>query len=196
MHQTILTEQRRAAFSGALARLQAKLPQITKAGRIQAKGGERRYAKIEDIDVAIRPLLAEEGFAFSFNEDATDGKNKVFSCELSHAEGHSVTKRLTLPIDSSPYRTDCQSVGSTTSYARRYLIKMHLNMVEAGEDDDGQGGAKPITQEQADTLRALRDEVKANGPKFLAFMGVPQVTDILARDYRKAVAALEAMRRA
>lgn len=73
---------------------------------------------------------------------------------------------------------------------------MHLNLVEHGEDDDGQGGSKPISQEQADTIQALMVEVKAETKRFLTFMGVETVSGILERDYTKAINALETKRRA
>ena len=196
MYQSVEKDQKQTAFAAALSRLHAKLPQINKQGRIFVKGAERsRYARIEDIDVAIRPLLAEEGFAFSFDSDSSDAKIFRLSCKLSHREGHSETKFLTLPIDASDYRSNAQSVGSTVSYGKRQLIKMHLNLVEVAEDDDGQGGAKPITQEQAKDLLALLTEVKADKKLFLNFMGVDSIESILTRDLKRAIAALEVKRR-
>lgn len=116
LQERVMAEQRKATYMAAMSRLQAKLPQIRKDGRIIVKGTERsRYARIEDIDVAIRPLLAEEGFAFSFDSDSSDAKIFKLSCELSHRDGHSVTKYLTLPIDASDYRSNVQSIGSTVS---------------------------------------------------------------------------------
>lgn len=196
MQRTIMAEQRQTAFAGALSRLQARLPQINKAGRIIVKGNERsRYARIEDIDLAIRPLLAEEGFAFSFDSDSTDAKIFKLSCKLSHREGHSETKFIVLPIDASEYRSNVQSIGSTVSYGKRQLIKMHLNIVERNEDDDGQGGSKPITEDQAKDLHSMLTEVRADKARFLTFMGVDAVESILARDYKRAISALEQKRR-
>jgi hypothetical protein len=196
MQQTIMKDQREAAFAGAMSRLQAKLPQIQKSGAIIVKGTERsRYAKIEDIDVAIRPLLAEEGFSFSFDSDSSDGKLFKLSAKLSHREGHSETKHLVLPIDSSDYRSNVQSIGSTVSYGKRQLIKMHLNLIECGEDDDGAGGAKPISPAQAAAIATSLVEVGFDQGRFLKFMGVAEVADILARDYQKAQSAIEEKRR-
>lgn len=196
MQRALMAEQRQTAFAAALSRLQARLPQINKAGRIIVKGNERsRYARIEDIDVAIRPLLAEEGFAFSFDSESGDAKLFKLSCKLSHRDGYSETKCVVLPIDASEYRSNVQSIGSTISYGKRQLIKMHLNLVEVAEDDDGQGGAKPITKDQANDLVALLTEVGADKARFLAFMDVDAVESILARDYKRAVSALEVKRR-
>src|SRR5262245_23489659 len=102
MHERILADQRRTAFMAALSRLQAKLPQIAREGTITSTGGRERskYAKLEDIDTIIRPLLADEGFAFTFDEEEILEGGKVrFVGVLSHAEGHAESKRLTLPVD-------------------------------------------------------------------------------------------------
>lgn len=195
MHERITADQRKTAFMAAMARLQAKLPQIEKTGRIVVKGTERsRYARIEDIDVAIRPMLAEEGFSFSFDTESSDARLYKISARLSHRDGHSETKTLTLPIDSSDYRSAVQSAGSTVSYGKRQLIKMHLNMVERDEDNDGNATAR-ITQDQADTLRDLLAELKPEDkPKFLDYMGVAKLEEILAKDHAKAANALERKR--
>ena len=123
----------------------------------------------------------------------TEGLN--ITCKISHAAGHSETRSLFLPLDSQGAKSPVQGVGSTVSYGRRYLLKMILGIVERGEDDDGHGGAEPITPSQVADLTALLTEVQADQPRFLAYMQVARVEDILARDYRRAVTALETKRR-
>lgn len=190
VYQTVLEDKRKTAFFAALARLQADLPQIRRTGKIvDNKGGLRKYAKLEDLHNAIQPLLQREGFCFSFNEKAVNPNGSLFeiSGTLAHKDGHSETKVITVPFDRSPYRTDIQSRGSSQSYAHRYLIKMHLNIVERGEDDDGTGAAaKPITNEQAVELRKLLAEVKMQEPGFLKYMKVEKIEDIQERDLQKA----------
>lgn len=195
VHERIVDAKRRQAFAEAIARLQAKLPQIQKDGRIVVQGTERsRYAKLETIDAAIKPLLETEGFSFSFNEEAVDGNNRRYSARLLHREGHSEVKFITLPLDVSGSKSGVQSAGSTAAYAMRYLIKMHLALVERGEDLDGEN-LQCITEEQAKDLEALAVEVKADMKKFLDYMGVVGFDFILVRDYPKALAALEQKRR-
>lgn len=186
MHEKITAQNRKIAFDAAMARLQPKLPQITKSKKIIVKGNERsRYAPIEDIDAHIRKPLAEEGFSFSFDSDSTDGKLYRITAKLSHCEGHSETKTVLLPLDSSDYRSAVQSAGSTISYGRRTLIKMHLNLIEVGEDNDGTQG-KPISQDQADTLRDKLNEINADVAKFLQVMGVPRIEDMDSDQLAKA----------
>jgi hypothetical protein len=195
MHRQVTEDQRRVAFAAAMARLQAVLPQITKEGRIVVQGTERsRYARIEDIDVAIRPLLAAEGFSLQFDTEAKD-HGLLITGKITHAEGHSETRSLLLPMDAQGAKSPVQGVGSTVSYGRRYLLKMILGIVERGEDDDGQGGGQAITDVQLADLSALLTEVQADLPRFLAYMQVEQLADIRARDYKRAVTALETKRR-
>lgn len=199
----VMADAARTAFMQALARLQADLPQIRKDGRIVVKGNERsRYARLEDIDTAIRPLLAAEGFALSFDSSSPDGKLFTFSCRLMHRDGHSETKTLTLPLDKSDYRSDVQSIGSSETYAKRRLIKMHLNIIERDEDDDGNGGQRPVTQEQADTLRnglgdlgGSEDDMLKRAGKFLSWLGAETFESILARDFDRAMKFLEEKKR-
>lgn len=194
MHKEIVMAQRQIAFDEALARLQAKLPQIEKDGRIVVKGVERsRYALTEDIDVAIRPLLAEEGFSLSFDTESNDAKLFKISCKMTHKQGHSETKRILLPLDVSIYRSEMHNIASTISFGRRQLIKMHLNLVEKGESE--QAGMEPISEDQLKDLEALLVEVKADKKKFLIYMGVENLEEIRRRDHLKAINALEAKRR-
>jgi hypothetical protein len=190
MYERIVEREARTEFMAALARLQESLPQIKKDGRIIVRGEQRSsYATLERIDTVIKPLLAVEGFSFSFDEDAVGDGGRQFSAKLSHKQGHSETRRLTVALDTSGSKNDVQAMGSTTAYARRYLIKMHLNIVEVGEDTDGEDPT-PISPEQALDLHSLIDEVGAKTQKVLDFLQYPSIEAIPQREYEKTVKAL------
>lgn len=197
LQRDFMRMQAEQAFHAAMARLQAKLPQVNKYG----VGKNSKFAKLEDIDTIIRPLLAEEGFSFSFDEEGHSEKTLTFIAKLSHQQGHSETKRLTVPIDAAAknregnaVRPAIQDTGSTVSYARRYLIKMHLNLIETNEDTDG-NPTKKITDQQALDIEAMLTEVKGDRAGFLKYMGVESIADILERDHKKAIESLNAKRR-
>ncbi len=196
MQMTIRGEERVAAFANDLAALQAELPQIQKDGRIMVKGQLRStYALTEDIDAAIRPLLSKYGFSFTFDSESKDGKTFTLSCKMLHKMGHSEVKSLLLPLDSSDFRSAIQSVNSTVTNGKRILRAMHLNLIERGKDDDGQGGDKKITDEQAKDLQCLMEDVKQDVPKFLKYFQIDRVSDLPAREYRGAVLDLERKRK-
>lgn len=197
IQERLLKDQRATAFRAALARLQERLPQITKAGTILDGQGRTRnkFAKIEDIDAVIRPLCAEEGFSFSFDSKAGSGGIIEFTGTLHHREGHAETKTLSLPIDSGAGRNAVQSVGSTTSYARRYLISMHLNLITRDEDDDGAGGSAPITAAQAAELGKQLAESGGDPARFLKWLGVASLEEVRLSQYGRALKFLEEKRR-
>ncbi len=127
MHRDLMKDQARTSYRAAMARLQGRLPQIAKSGTIDHGPGKmkNRFARLEDIDQAIRPICAEEGFAFSY--DSKPGPTGItYSCEMSHKDGHAEVKTLTLPVDNSGAKNPVQAVGSSTSYARRNLLHRHV----------------------------------------------------------------------
>jgi hypothetical protein len=203
MYERITAQQAKASYTTALAEMQPKLPVIDERGAIDlGKGGKAQtYAKWEDINDAIRPLLHEHGFALSFRTGvATDGKLQVTGV-LAHRDGHQEETTMTLPHDSSGSKNAVQAVGSSTSYGKRYVTIALLNITSrarSDRDDDGRHGDPNfyVGQDQVDDLQALIDEVKAHKPSFLQFMGVKALKDIPARDFQKAKTALEAKRRA
>lgn len=195
LHERIVHEQRRVAFDDAMARLQAKLPQIEKYGQ----GKNSKYAKYEDIDVICRPLWIEEGFSLSFSEKERKGKEITFQLEVSRS-GYSKPFYLTLHTDEAAHNREGRSIrppiqddGSTATYAQRYLIKMALNIVEKDVDTDGEDRT-PISDDEAKDLEAKIDEVKANRAKFLAYMNVDKIAAITKNDLQKALNALETKR--
>lgn len=194
VHERILADQRRVAFMGAMARVAAKLPEIGKLGTSH----HGQYARLIDIDRAIRPILSAEGLSQSFDSEEMPGDKVRVTCRLSHEQGHAETKQVTLPIDKSGSKNGAQAIISTVSYGRRALTKMFFNLMESDgiEDDDGNGGSATISDDQAKDIEALITEVKADRARFLAYMGTTNVEAILSRDFTKAVTALESKRRA
>lgn len=195
MQERMVIDQRKVAFFTALTELESEIPQIQKSGHIRDNSGETRnkYALLEDIDTILKPLLTKHGFAFSFDEDWTDGKTFKLSCRMSHREGHAETKTISLPLDTGPGRSSIQSRGSTQKYGQRYLIGMHVNLVTRNEDDDGNGGSEELTDDEVKDLDIAAKE--AYGPdfkRFLVYMHVGELKEILKRDLKKAYVAIDA----
>jgi hypothetical protein len=196
IQRAVLSDQRKIAFMSALSALEADLPQINKAGRVEINGALRsKFARIEDIDTAIRPLCAEHGFAFSFDSKPV-GAEIEFSCTMSHRDGHAEVKTITLPKDTGAGRSSVQAVGSTTSYARRYLLSMHLHIITRDEDDDGNGGKGPVSADQAAELRRLLAEAKGSEARFLNWAAAATFEEIPAANYDRCLKFIDEKRRA
>jgi hypothetical protein len=189
MQQKIMAEDKRTEYFAAMARLVPLLPEIGKHG--QSHHGA--YARLEDIDRAIRPVYAEEGFALAFDTEEAD-QAVLITGRLSHKAGHFEEKSIRLPVDKSGSKNGAQAVISTVSYGKRALTKMFFNLIEAGLDDDGNGGSEPISKDQAQDFRAAIDEVQGNLKGFLKAMKVDSIEHILVRDVKKAENLIESKR--
>lgn len=197
IQEKLLADQRKTAYATAMARLQEKLPQITKAGVILNKDGttvRNHFAKLEDIDTQIRPICAEEGFSFSVDTEAGHGGTK-YTLTISHRDGHSEARSIVLPLDAHPARSAAQNVGSTLSYARRYMLMMALNIVTRDIDNDGAGESEPITAEQASALRAGLAEAGGNEARFLNWIAAKSFEEIPVANYARAAKFIEDKKR-
>jgi len=186
--ERIMAKQGEIEFNQAMARLQPKLPAIFKASKAHTSA----YAKYEDIDKIIRPLYSAEGFSLSFNSKH-NGQTVTYYGTISHSAGHSKTAEMVLPADTSGSKNAIQAIGSTVSYARRYLVSMLLNIVFTDEDDDGHaGGAVYVDAAELAEIRSWIERTGSDEKKFCGFMKVERLDDILSKDYNRAITALKA----
>ena len=180
------------AFNEALTRLQPKLPRIKKNGSIDlGRGKPLKFAKYEDIDKAIRPLLTAEGLSLSFtSEPAPSGV--LMTGILSHVQGHSRRSTMQLPADQGPGRNSLQAIGSSHSYGKRYLVCDMLNIITEGADDDG-NKAEPLGDERYGKLVNMVQACEMTGEemnRFLKYLGVAKTEDVQTGDFDRAMEAL------
>lgn len=199
MQERIMAQRAKAAFMEAFAAMQEQLPVIQERGAIKDRSGsaQSRYALWEDINDAIKPVLARYGFSLSFRTGQRDGKIVVTGI-LGHREGYEKEAEMELPADGSGSKNAVQAIGSSTSYGKRYTASALLNLTsrDGGErDDDGRAaGVALITEEQVGDLLALIEDVGADKAKFLAYLKVQSLADIPAAQFNRAVDALNAKR--
>lgn len=197
MQERIMQRNAKAAYAADLSRMQPELPVIAERGGIKDRSGnvQSTYALWEDINDAIKPVLARYGFALSFRTGQEDGRIVVTGV-LSHRDGHSEETTMHLPTDTSGSKNAVQAVGSSISYGKRYTAAALLNITSRGEDDDGKSAGAPvcISDEQAEKIQNLIIEVGADPVKFLAYLKVENIASIPAKDYNRAIQALNAKR--
>lgn len=139
----------RQQFNRDLNAAMMDMPVITKGGIIKipanrdkgtAERIQGRFARFEDIDRVVRPILKRHNLAIRF--EVGDLGNMVTVCPiLSHGNGY--TERggaMRLPLDKSGAKNEVQGVGSAVSYGKRYTMCAALNIITEGTDDDGSLG--------------------------------------------------------
>lgn len=185
-------------FNRAFARLMLKMPRVSKDGKIDlGKGRPMNFAKWEDVDRVIRPLLAEEGLSLSFSCEPSAGKITMTG-HLRHQLGHESTSTMELPPDAGPGRNALQAIGSSHSYGKRYIALDMLNIITVGADDDG-NGAGAINQDQANKIIDLMLAIEmdqTSTAKFLEFAGADSVEQIQKHRFDGVMTALRTKLRA
>ena len=208
MQERVVAKRAEAEFNQALARLMKVLPRVKKNGVVEypedknkpqgPKAKAFNFARWEDIDAAIRPLLDAEGFSLSFNSAPRtgDGGGIVVTGTLLHGGGHSRSASIPLALDASGGKNNLQAMGSTFSYGKRYTTTALLNLVFEGEDDDGvRGGMVFASPDQVAQIEALITETKTDRDAFLDYMEAGSVEGIQAKHVPKALNALATKRR-
>lgn len=194
-------------YAGALARFQQECPpvppdaEMAHLQRVGRDGVKRavKYATIQGLRDHMTPYLIANGFSLHFPGGSTEGEMLTASCELTHANGHSRTSKFTLPTRSaSPAMSPQQAYEAAYSFACRIALRSVTGVRVASDDVQAEQESDPttITEEQVANLAALLDEVKMDRQKFLAWQGVSALSEIPARRYARAVAAVEAKRKA
>lgn len=145
LQERVLRANAKAAFDAAFAKMQRELPAIDEKGQIKNRDGSVRnkFARLEDIQHAVKPILAQFGFALRHRTEwPGNGVIRIVGI-LAHEQGHAEESYFEAPADKSDFRTDVQAQGSTVSYGRRYTTIDLLNIETRGKDDDGEKAGRP-----------------------------------------------------
>jgi hypothetical protein len=202
MRERVEAQQARKAYYSGMAEMRPALPSIKKEGVIDiGRGKPISFAKWEDINDAIVPVLSSYGFSIFFITDVLEGKVKV-TCKVAHEAGHSEETSLPLPADTSGSKNAVQSIGSSVSYGKRYTAAALLNLTsrdgEPDRDDNGMagGGTGELDFVDSEQVKVIKDLIKQIGTPdaektFCDFYKIETIFDLPAFKYARAVAALK-----
>lgn len=160
MQKDVEHDQARKAFNRAMAAAQADMLPIVR----DAKNSHlnNRYAKLETIDAAIRPIYTTHGFSVRYGSAPSPHEGWMrITCTVAHEGGYFEENYLDAPVSTTGSQggrmavTPVQAIGSTVTYLRRYLLGMVWNAVLADEDDDDGEGTR-VRSVAASTPRAPR----------------------------------------
>jgi len=197
MQREVEHDRSRRAFNTAMADAQAEMLPVVRDAKNSHLGN--RYAKLETIDAAMRPIYTRHGFSVRYGSapSPTEGVLRIV-CTVAHEGGYYEENYLDAPLGNTGSQggrsatTPVQSVGSTVTYLRRYLLGMVFNIVLADEDDDGEAGRQRAAA--ASAPRAAR--VAERAPAYEAKPREPQqYTDEQWKNWlSKTSAAMELLR--
>ncbi len=192
-HEREQARQAMEAFNVAMSAAQGEIRAVVRnAYNDQTRS---RFATLEAVDEAIRPIYTKHGFRLSFTETPDGGAEMRISCIVargSHVETYSLPALpdMTGP-KGAPNKTQVQGVGSTVSYLRRYLTCLVFNVATRDDNDGnrqrsgGAEGGEVIGQSAVDLLYGLIADVAfdpaaaaTNERGFLDSFGFPHLRTI------------------
>lgn len=199
MRERIEARTAETDFDKALTAAQSEMGRVrTDSANSSTKS---RYASYGALDAAVRPIYTKHGFALSFNTETPSLEIVRVICRASHASGHARTYQIDMPADGKGAKggdvmTKTHATGSAVQYGMRYLLKMIFNIAVSDKDDDGNaaGSGDKISMDQVQELIRLCEEVDADKEAFCRYFKIEAFPDLPAKDYTRAVTALNKKR--
>ena len=149
-------QDRRAKFDfdAALSKFQSECPTIIKTKSVE---NSYKYAPIEEVEQAIRPIERANGFTHVFNQDVESQPGWVIvKCVIAHVGGHTRETISKFPLGTKTrLMSDTQQYAAALTFGNRRTLANAYGLVIAGEDRDGQGNQKKSVSGKVATQATL-----------------------------------------
>jgi hypothetical protein len=187
----------RKSFAKSFAAVQENIRAVVKKSiNPQTKS---KYANLEGVIEASRPVYTKEGFSVIFYEGETTLPEHVRICaDVLHNMGHRETYHYDVPLDGKGIQgnanmTKIHGKASSVSYARRYLMCMIWNLPTMDDDGNAAGVSndEPITEAQAATIKEHLLAKEVDEKAFLKYMKCESLDQIMASQFTKAITAIK-----
>ena len=211
MRNAEIARRAKEDFDKDFAKMQAEFKPVGKTSRADDRDGNKLYSycPIEVILSMAAPILANHGFAYSWEEEALPSKEKRIWCVIS-GHGHERRGYVDIPfMEPATKATNAvQMRGSATTYGKRYSFLNATGIIVSGEDNDALSNSNPaavkvevVNDEPAgpekapDPLDAIRAEIKDEINQFvklssLTFEDKSYFTDAEKADFKATIAAI------
>ena len=149
--------------------------------------GKYKYRNAEDIESAVKPLLAKYGAQLTFDEDYREVGGRIYAVEIAtykDSEQEITVKGWARVPESKKGMDDSQISGSASSYATKYTLGK-LFLIDDTKDADSQ---KPqINQDQQPSKRKPTRQELMDYP--VTFNGTLTTMGILLKHYKNGLSA-------
>ena len=195
LQERAVEKEARQEFFRALKAFQEDCPELhkSKSADIVTKSGGRygyNYAPLDGIAKTVRPVLHRHGLSYSWTTDPSTDKGVLnVVCVLRHVDGHETRATFPVPTDTNAAMSAAQKNGAALTYGQRMSLVSVLGLT-ATDDIDGAEDEAFVDSGQVDILKVLIRDSQSDTEKFLLFMGVEKLGDIMSRDYARAVSSL------
>ena len=152
--------------------------------------GNYKYRNAEDIESALKPLLAKYGAQLTFDEDYREVGGRIYAVEIAHykdSEQEATVKGWAREAEHKKGMDESQISGSTSSYAIKYALGK-LFLIDDTKDADSQKPQSADYQQQSQsTKKKPTKQELMNYP--ITFNGTTTNMGILLKHYRNGLSA-------
>lgn len=199
MNKEVKDDQKRAEFAAAFVEMKPHLPKVLKLhSNTQTKS---KYAKLEDINSQIDPILEQYGFATATKVTNQNDQSVTVEAELWHKNGHVERTSVTMPLDTkgpggTVNKTGPHATSSSITYAKRVSICALLN-ISTGDDKDGnrdKGDGKDvqyISDDQIEALELYIHQTETDKAKFLLAYNANLISELTVQQYEDGLLKLK-----
>lgn len=113
--------------------------------------GQYKYRNAEDIESALKPLLAKYGAQLTFDEDYREVGDRIYAVEIAHykdSEQEVTVKGWAREAEHKKGMDESQISGSTSSYATKYALAK-LFLIDDTKDSDSMNNQQSNNQQEA-----------------------------------------------
>jgi len=194
-----LARMQKLAFDEDFVKMKPHLPRVIKHhDNTQTKS---KYAKLEDVNEVIDPILGQFGFGTSSKVIGQTDLTVTMRLEVRHRSGWYDVMELTMPVDDkgmagSVNKTKQHGISSTITYIKRVGFCALLN-ISTGDDKDGNPPPKPVDEETVSVEQAaeIDNRLRALGPdalpRFLKATKIEKILDLKKHNFEAALKKIE-----
>lgn len=142
--EKVTTSAEVSSLFEALAKAQGEMTDPKKDSTNPAFGRGSKYASLAEVRQVSRAALAANKLAVIQMPVTASGNTVSLVTRVGHASGQWIQFELSMPLAKS----DAQSIGSATTYARRYAYSAALGLAP-DEDDDGNAASGTSVPQKA-----------------------------------------------
>lgn len=184
------------AFVIQMAKFKENPPEILKTVHVEYVNAKNQTVKWDHADLGelteeVNKGLSKYGLYSRWEVEQPDAKTVRVTCIITNDMGHSERTTLQGPPDTSGGKDELKSVASTITVLQRLTLLSATGIAPKGIDKESVPDQQFITVDQQTEINDMVKDIYDPRPEiFWNYMKVESADQILAKDYNKAISAL------
>jgi hypothetical protein len=160
--------------------------------------GKYNYRNCEDILEAVKPLCSAAGLLLTLDDEIVCVGNRLYvkaTATLKDGETSLSVSAYAREAESKKGMDEAQITGACSSYARKYALNGLFLIDDTKDADSPNPGLEEISKINKTQINKILDMIASTNSdmdKFLRYMDLEKLEDMIQPNFGKAIVALEA----